>query len=71
MCSASDTPLSVLLPLCSVDNLRGFVRQFLDGEIEAYIKSEPIPEDNTGPVKVSTTGSAGHMLCSVLCVGCG
>ena len=39
--------------LHSVDNLRGFVRQFLDGEIEPHIKSEPIPEDNTGPVTVS------------------
>ena len=39
--------------LYSVDNLRDFVRKFLDGEIEPHIKSEPIPEDNTGPVTVS------------------
>jgi hypothetical protein len=36
----------------SVDNLRAFVQQYLDGELEIYVKSEPIPEDNTGPVKV-------------------
>lgn len=38
---------------CSVDNLREFVRQFVDGELEPYIKSEPLPEDNSGPVTVS------------------
>jgi protein disulfide isomerase family A protein 3 len=37
----------------SVDTLRVFVRQFLDGEIEPFIKSEPLPEDNSGPVTVS------------------
>lgn len=37
----------------SVDNLRGFVEQFLAGELEPYIKSEPVPEDNSGPVAVS------------------
>ena len=37
---------------CSVDNLRNFAQQFVDGELEPYIKSEPIPEDNDGPVKV-------------------
>ena len=36
----------------SVDNLRNFAQQFVDGELEPYIKSEPIPEDNDGPVKV-------------------
>lgn len=36
----------------SVDNLRAFVQQYLDGELEIYVKSEPIPEDNSGPVKV-------------------
>lgn len=41
------------LPACSVDNLRKFVQQFVDGELEPYIKSEPVPEDNDGPVTVS------------------
>ena len=35
-----------------MDNLRNFAQQFVDGELEPYIKSEPIPEDNDGPVKV-------------------
>ena len=40
------------LHTCSVDNLRNFAQQFVNGELEPYIKSEPIPEDNDGPVKV-------------------
>lgn len=36
----------------SVDNLRQFVTDYLDGKIEAYVKSEEIPSDNDGPVKV-------------------
>jgi len=36
-----------------VDSLRTFVQQYLDGELELYIKSEPVPEDNDGPVKVN------------------
>ncbi len=28
------------------------MQQYLDGELELYIKSEPVPEDNDGPVKV-------------------
>ena len=46
--------LTISLSL-SVDNLRGFVTQFMDGELEPYIKSEPLPEDNSGPVTVSHT----------------
>ena len=44
------------LELCffvsSVENLEKFVNDFLDGKIKPYLKSEPIPEDNSGPVKV-------------------
>merc|ERR1719412_2384436 len=36
----------------SVDNLQQFVSEFASGSLKPYIKSEPIPEDNTGPVKV-------------------
>ncbi|XP_062516317.1 protein disulfide-isomerase A3-like [Corticium candelabrum] len=36
----------------SVDNFRAFVQQYLDGGVEPYIKSEPIPETNDDPVKV-------------------
>lgn len=37
----------------SVDNLRDFVEKLLEGELEPFIKSEPIPEDNSAPVKVA------------------
>jgi len=33
------------------DALRAFVTSFLDGKEEPYLKSEPIPSDNSGPVK--------------------
>lgn len=36
----------------SVDNLKRFVQQYIDGELEVYVKSEPVPDDNSGPVKV-------------------
>lgn len=36
----------------SVDNLEQFASDFNDGNLEPYIKSEDIPEDNSGPVKV-------------------
>ena len=42
------------LLVCSVDSLREFITQFLAGEVEPYIKSEPLP-DNSGPVTVSHT----------------
>ncbi len=38
--------------VCSVDNLKAFVQQYMDGDLEVYVKSDPIPEDNDGPVKV-------------------
>ena len=37
----------------SVDSLKAFAEQYLAGELEVYVKSEPVPEDNDGPVKVS------------------
>lgn len=37
----------------NVDNLKQFVQQYYDGALEVYVKSEPVPEDNDGPVKVS------------------
>jgi len=36
----------------SVDNLEQFASDFDAGKLEPYIKSEDIPEDNSGPVKV-------------------
>jgi len=35
----------------SVDNLEAFAIKFLDGEVEPYLKSEPIPEADDEPVK--------------------
>lgn len=37
----------------SIDNFRSFVNKLKDGELTPYIKSEPIPESNDGPVKVA------------------
>jgi len=36
----------------SVDALEQFVNDVLDGKLKPYLKSEPIPESNDGPVKV-------------------
>jgi len=36
----------------SVDNLKQFAADFAGGKLEAYVKSEDIPEDNSAPVKV-------------------
>ena len=36
----------------SVDTLKEFVQDYLGGKLEPHIKSEPVPTDNTGPVKV-------------------
>jgi len=38
----------------SVDGLKEFSTQFLNGELTPYMKSEPVPESNDGPVKVRT-----------------
>lgn len=37
---------------CSMENLEQFAKDFLDGKLQPYLKSEPVPEDNDGPVKV-------------------
>lgn len=37
----------------SVDTLETFVNDLLDGNLEPYIKSEPIPESQEGPVTVA------------------
>lgn len=44
----------------SVDNLKEFVQQYYDGALEVHVKSEPIPEDNDGPVKVSAQNEDGN-----------
>ena len=35
-----------------MDNLEKFVNDFVDGKLEAYLKSEAIPDKNDDPVKV-------------------
>ncbi|XP_063980859.1 protein disulfide-isomerase A3 [Diachasmimorpha longicaudata] len=37
----------------SVETLEQFVKDFLDEKLEPFLKSEPIPEDNSGSVKVA------------------
>jgi len=37
----------------SVENLKKFVENFLAGNLDPFIKSEDLPEDNDGPVKVA------------------
>lgn len=37
----------------SVDNLLNFAQDLLDGKLEPYVKSEPVPEKNDGPVKIA------------------
>ena len=36
-----------------MDTFEQFVRDFLAGKVEEYVKSEPIPESNDEPVKVT------------------
>ncbi|KAI7866300.1 thioredoxin-like protein [Spinellus fusiger] len=36
----------------TADNIEKFVGDYLDGKITATLKSEPVPADNNGPVKV-------------------
>ena len=35
----------------SMDKLKNFAQQFLDRELDPYIKSEPVPEDNSEGVQ--------------------
>jgi hypothetical protein len=35
-----------------LENLKKFAQNLLDGKLEVFIKSEPAPENNDGPVKV-------------------
>ena len=44
----------------SVDGLKEFATQFLNGELTPYVKSEPVPANNDGPVKVGLYMSVLH-----------
>ncbi|XP_052738487.1 protein disulfide-isomerase A3 [Bicyclus anynana] len=37
----------------SIENIIAFTKDLLDGKLEPFIKSEPVPEKNDGPVKVA------------------
>ncbi|CAK1602381.1 unnamed protein product [Parnassius mnemosyne] len=37
----------------SIENLLAFTKDLLDGKLEPFIKSEAVPENNDGPVKVA------------------
>lgn len=37
----------------SVESLHSFLKDLEDGKLEPYLKSEPVPEDNNGPVTVA------------------
>lgn len=41
--------------------LERFLQSYFDGSLKPYLKSEPLPENNDGPVKVSW--QAGLQLC--------
>jgi Thioredoxin domain-containing protein len=51
---ACDVFPSTRLSICfRVENLESFLTKVVAGEVDPYIKSEPVPEDNSGPVKVA------------------
>jgi len=52
VCKNSGGEKFVMTEKFSIDTFKKFMEDYFAGNIEAYIKSEPIPEDNSGPVKV-------------------
>jgi protein disulfide isomerase family A protein 3 len=48
----------------SVDALQKFAEQFAAGKLQAYIKSEEVPEDNSGPVKVAVAKNFDELVTS-------
>lgn len=44
--------LLLSLVISSVDNFKSFLNQYFNAELTPYIKSEAVPEENDGPVKV-------------------
>jgi len=36
----------------TVEDVRKFITDFTDGKLKPFMKSDPVPEDNSGPVKV-------------------
>lgn len=48
-----ETPLADL----SVDGIAKFIDDFKNGNLKPFLKSEPIPEDNNGPVKTLVGGN--------------
>lgn len=50
--------------------LERFLQDYFDGKLKRYLKSEPIPENNDGPVKVRSIFSDTCKICTkhFLCV---
>ncbi|XP_072939939.1 protein disulfide-isomerase A3 [Epargyreus clarus] len=46
----------------SIDNLLAFTKDMIDGKLEPFIKSEPVPESNDGPVKVAVGKNFGQLV---------
>jgi len=44
------------------DNVKAFFRDFLDNKLTPYIKSEPIPPYNDGPVKIAVGANFHHVV---------
>ena len=73
-CVSFQTLISVYV-VGSMDTFEQFVRDMLDGKVEAYLKSEPVPENNDQPVKViflfhllpALSARFFSMLCSFFC----
>lgn len=42
--------------------LERFLQDYFDGNLKKYLKSEPVPESNDGPVKVSAASDVAKLL---------
>lgn len=68
VCFPSDSPC-----VCCLNNSRDgaalerFLQDYFDGKLKRYLKSEPIPETNDGPVKVRNI--QGHSLFPLMYTG--
>ncbi|CAM1154323.1 PDIA3 (predicted) [Pycnogonum litorale] len=47
----------------SMDKFEEFLKSYLAGDLKAYIKSEQVPENNDGPVKVNANLHVLHRFC--------
>ena len=61
---ASKTYLQSMMFACSMEELETFLNDFLAGKLEAYLKSEPVPDNSGQGVKVRKMRSIRSDLCS-------